>query len=118
MAMDVLLTLLVVCLLLLTEHWFPWRLMLRRDLPRVAAYILGVLALHLPLTGLYIYWASSGVDVDKHAHLVALWVVTIGGGLAVLSAYGIDWLLDSLARRYELDELLRGREDAAGPSDE
>ena len=118
MRIDLLLTLLTVWLLLWTEHWFPWRLMLRKDLPRLVAYILGVLALHVPLTGLYIYWASSGVDVGEHAHLVALWVVTVGGGLAVLSAYGIDWLLDNLARRYELDELLRGREDAAGPTDE
>ena len=32
MRIDLLLTLLTVWLLLWTEHWFPWRLMLRKDL--------------------------------------------------------------------------------------
>ena len=120
MAIDILLTMILSWLLLWVEHWFPWRLMFRKELPRLLAYIMGVLALHAPTTVLFIFWARSAVDVSHYGHVIALWSVTIAGGLAVLSAYGIDWLLDRLARSTELRELLKHWRDtdAARPLDE
>lgn len=112
------LTLLITWLLLWVEHWFPWRLMLRRDLPRVIAYVLGVLAIQVPLSGLILYWRSCCAHIGAVEYVIAIWVITVGGGAAVYSAYGVDWLLDTLRQRQELSELLHGRDHAAGPSDE
>lgn len=104
---QILLTTLISVLLMLVEHWFPWRLLLRKDLPRVAAYVLGVLGMAVSLTGLYAYWAVEPPDPFwAHGHLAALWSVIVGSGLAVVGAYGIDRLLTRLARSVELEEIL------------
>jgi hypothetical protein len=99
METEILLACVVTMLLLLVEHWFPWRLMLRRDLPRLAAYVLGVLALAGPLTALFVRWKAW-------MPLAGLWSVIVSGGLAVMVAYGVDWLLGRLALAVELGELM------------
>jgi hypothetical protein len=109
---DISITVTIAALLLLVEHWFPWRLILRRDLPRLAAYVLGVLALVLPLSGLYWAWASSPPG-SSWAWLVALWAVIIGGGLSVGLAYLIDWCLQQAAQARDLAELMTLREGDA-----
>lgn len=76
----------IAALLLVVEHYLPWRGLLGRDLPRLWAYVLGVLALILPLSGLLAFWAEWGA-------LGALWLVTGAGGLAVIFCYLFDaWL--------------------------
>lgn len=105
MTSEILLTALVTWLALLVEHWFPWRLLLRRDLPRIAAYTMGVLALILPLSVLYWRWSLAGL-ADQRGYLIALWAVTLAGGAAVAGAYVVDWLLGRLALAIELQELL------------
>jgi len=114
MTSEILLTALVTWLALLVEHWFPWRLLLRRDLPRIAAYTMGVLALIVPLSVLYWRWSLVGL-ADQLGYLIALWSVTVGGGAAVAGAYVVDWLLGRLALATELQELLGMRGD--GKSD-
>lgn len=104
---QVLLAALIAWLALWAEHWFPWRLFLRRDLPRIPAYVLGVLALTAPLTALLWSWQSW-------AELAAMWVVVIAGGAAVISAYGVDWLgrwVSGLVERVERLEMSHDRTD-------
>lgn len=104
MIQQIFLTALIAALILLVEHWFPWRLVFRRELPRVAAYVMGNLAMICPLSVLY--WAWSGQSfVWPAMHLVALWVVSGAGGLAVGFAYAIDWILLRLALASDLAEL-------------
>jgi len=102
------LTALVTVLLLLVEHWLPWQMFLRRELPRLAAYILGSLAIAVPLSVLFACEASW-------YELAALWIVIVAGGLAVMLAYLVDWifrmarLADDLA---EVQQYREGVEDA------
>lgn len=96
---------LIAALLLFVEHWFPWQLVIGRELPRPAAYILGVLAMVLPLSGLFIYWLSTPPELPL-AYLIALWAVVASGGLAVLGAYALDGLLRLRIRAREQAELL------------
>ena len=94
---QIALTALITVMARLAEHWFPWQLMLRRKLPRPAAYVAGVLALIAPLTVLFWQWGLSQA-------IWALWAVVISGGLAVMGAYGLDWLMRRLAQGDELRE--------------
>jgi hypothetical protein len=96
-------TALTAALILLVEHWLPWKMILGREISRVWAYIAGVLAMVLPLSGLYLYWIDRS-PVYPYAHLVALWVVIGVSGLAVISAYQFDALIARLALLRELQE--------------
>ena len=117
MTIQLLITILVVVLSLLAQHYFPWGMLLRRRLPRLAAYTLGMLGVILPLSGLYLYW-SAHPPVWIHAHLFALWAATIAGGLAVTGAYALDALLAQLVRLRELEERLNERQaDGSGAPD-
>ena len=90
---------LIAALLLFVEHWFPWRLVIGHELPRPAAYVLGVLALMLPFSGLLVHWGAWQA-------LIALWAVVASGGAAVLGAYALDWLLHLRIKAREQQELL------------
>jgi len=105
MARNIVIACIITVLALLTEHWFPWRLLLRRDLHRVAAYVLGVLALALPLTALF--WS-------ERRYVVALWAVIVSGGSAVMLAHFVDWLLTRIRRAEELKELIDQQEGVRG----
>ena len=94
---PMLLAALIAALIQAVEHWFPWRMVLARDLPRIPAYILGVLGVALPLSGLYWYWNSWN-------ELVALWLVIVAAGATVMGTYAIDWMLDRVRQSYEYEE--------------
>lgn len=100
MIAQVVLAVLLAWLLLWVEHWFPWQLMLGRELPRPAAYVLGVLALMLPFSGLLAVWG-------EWLALAALWAVIVAGGAAVIGAYAIDRLLETRSKVKEQDELIQ-----------
>lgn len=108
--LGIVLTAFIVSLLLFVEHWFPWQLMLRAELPRLAAYILGVLAIVVPLTGLYLFWGFHPDCRVRFGELFALWSAVSAGGLSVIAAHGIDKLLKRLAHGAELEELQELRE--------
>ncbi len=77
----------------LAMHWMPWKLLLGRELPRPAAYILGTLGIVGPLTIMLLSWSLSWV-------VGAVWAAVIASGLAVIAAYLLDaWLHDRQARR-------------------
>lgn len=80
--------------MILAEHWFPWRMLLGRDLPRPAAYVLGVLSIMAPISVLFILipWLSGWRAV------VAMWYVVISAGAATILAYLIDVVLQMRVR--------------------
>ena len=111
MAASISLTCLIAALLLLVEHWLPWRTILGGELKRVPSYIIGVMALALPLSGLYLHWSFHTPEWG-FAHLVALWAVIVSGGCAVILAYLFDGLVLKLAQLRDLQEIHAQREES------
>jgi hypothetical protein len=69
-------------------HYFPWRKILKgKDLPRVAAYALGVLGLMVPFT----VWLLGKGERDI---ALTLWLAIVAGGTMVLALYGLDHVID------------------------
>lgn len=81
----------MVLVVVITEgllHYFPWRKILKgKELPRVAAYALGVLGLMAPFTA----WLL-GIGLQEAA--MTLWLAIVAGGTMVLSLYGLDHVVD------------------------
>ena len=73
---------LVTALILFSGHWFPWNQWLGRDLPRLACYVYGVLAIMIGFSIWVADWTLA----------LGLFLVCAAGGLAVISAYVLDWL--------------------------
>jgi hypothetical protein len=93
------------CLLLALLHYFPWRGLLRNDLPVLARYVVGVLALVTPLSVLWVVQADW-------ANLVLTWAVVICGGLTVVLLHALDGTIDAHGRAEIAEEegrLLRGQ---------
>lgn len=82
------------------QHWFPWRMLFKTELPRVVAYTIGTLGYLVPVSVLYWYWEMNG-SVMPYAHLVALWSCVVGSGMAVVITRSVDWLLDVVSRLAE-----------------
>jgi len=99
---------LVSALVQTVSHWFPWRLVLGRELPRVWAYIVGVLGFLLPVTVLFWRWDAAGL-MEAWAHLVALWACVLASGLAVVLAYAIDSVANRVRLSHELEELYEAK---------
>lgn len=96
---EVVITTIIAVLFELTLHWFPWRLMLRRDLSRQETYVMGIMGIAVPLSFL---WARHGYwDVFN-----SLWTVIFSVGFFVMLAYRIDELLVNKAKGEEARELL------------
>lgn len=98
------LTALVSALVQALSHWFPWRLVLGYELPKVAAYTIGVLGFLLPVTVLFWRWDVVGLMV-AWSHLVALWACVLASGLTVVLAYAIDTVANRVRMSHELEEL-------------
>ncbi len=101
MIFEIVITVLLSALLQLLLHWFPWQMIFRNGLPRLLAYSFGMLGILLPFSGLMILW-------QEWSALVALWAVVVASGLAVIKAYGLDWMLNRVRLSFESQE----REDA------
>jgi len=79
-------TVLVAMLLLAVEHYWPWTGVFQRRLHPTANYVLGTLALNVPLTVLFIVWGEWAV-------VIALWLVVVCGGATVIGSYWVDgWI--------------------------
>ncbi len=81
-------------------HYFPWRMLppLRgRQLPRLAAYVLGLLGMMVPFT----LWL---MDHGKTEIVTVLWTVICATGIAVFALYGLDRYLDLDMRDVEASE--------------
>ncbi len=93
-------------------HYFRWKqVLLGRELPRIAAYALGVLGMMLPFT----MWLVE----QRYEEVVrVLWIVIVAGGLSVVVCYGIDAIVDlmwdqmqSRQREQVLTDQLRNRDE-------
>lgn len=79
-------------------HYFPWKMLLRgKELPRVAAYILGILGLMCPFTAWL--WVKEEMEVIR-----ILWMVIASGGFTVIILYGLDRYLRLEMRDIEAEE--------------
>lgn len=116
---QVAITALITFLIEIIEHYFPWRMLLRRDLPRLAAYVLGVSGLVVPLSLLLLLWIDQYhvsfpipdaylIPASQIAlqSLVAVWATVLAGAIAVLGAYILDWLMGRINLAEELTEIL------------
>jgi hypothetical protein len=81
-------------------HYFPWRMlpMLRgRELPRLAAYVLGLLGMMVPFT----VWLMDHGEIEI---VQTLWTVIFAAGMTVFALYGLDLHLDLDMRDVEANE--------------
>jgi hypothetical protein len=73
--------------LMLMIHWSPWTKVIGDRL--LVRYVMGVLSIVLPFSGLLILWKSWLV-------LLAIWAIIFIGGSCTVIAYGVDsWLSKS-----------------------
>ncbi len=77
----------IVVLVELGLHYFPWRMLIRRKLPRLAAYTLGLLGIMVPFS----LWL---MDRDEIEILQTMWIVIISAGFTVFALYGLDRYFD------------------------
>lgn len=96
---EIMTTAVVSGLILIAQHYIPWRKWLRIELPAVVRYVMGILGLFIPLTVLFSYWR----DVLA---VIAIWVVVVFAGGFVIVAYALDSWFD---QRDELRALRRDR---------
>ncbi len=75
-------------------HYFPWRKMIGMELPRVAAYAMGVLGMSIPLTMYF-------VDRGQWDAVQTLWTVIVAAGLMVFALYGFDHYLETMRQNVE-----------------
>lgn len=78
-------------------HYFPWRMLLGRELPRLAAYTLGMLGMMVPLS----LWLMDRGEIEI---LQALWTVIFTAGLTVFALYGLDHYLELMRRDVEASQ--------------
>jgi hypothetical protein len=89
MAIPIAIASLVACLLTMLEHWLPWKEILGKELPRTVAYVMGTLAILLPVNGLALL-----APVDRYELLAGVWCITVAAGIGCLLGYAIDaWLI-------------------------
>jgi hypothetical protein len=79
-------------------HYIPWRILLRgRELPRLFAYVLGLLGIALPFTG----WLYQHNQMEI---LRVFWLVIFSAGSMVASLYGLDHYGDLVMKDIESAE--------------
>ena len=79
------------CILLALAHYIPWRGILRKDLPRLTRYTMGVLMLIIPVSVLWITKADW-------QNLILVWAVIIFGGATVYILHLVDASLENRGR--------------------
>ena len=92
-------------------HYFPWRMLLGRELPRLAAYTLGLLGMMVPLT----LWL---IDRNEIEILQTLWAVVCASGLTVFALYGLDHYLELQKRDVEAAQLQQAMSNMLKANDE
>ncbi|MGI6730453.1 MAG: hypothetical protein ACOX5F_00935 [Anaerovoracaceae bacterium] len=88
---DGVVAVLFTCVLMALLHYLPWRGLFRRDLPVLARYVLGVLALVGPLSVLW-------VVQEDWSNLVLVWSVVVCGGLTVILLHVLDASIEARGR--------------------
>jgi hypothetical protein len=75
-------------------HYFPWRMLIGRKLPRLGAYTLGLLGMMVPLSA----WLMVRSEIEI---LQTLWIVNCAAGMTVFALYGLDHYLELQRRDIE-----------------
>lgn len=75
-------------------HYFPWRKLIGADLPRLAAYVLGLLGMMGPLS----VWLIDRGEMEMAS---TLWFVIVAAGMTVFALYGLDHYLSVAIERIE-----------------
>jgi 4-hydroxybenzoate polyprenyltransferase len=103
--------LVIVALSELGLHYFPWRMLLGKDLPRLGAYTLGLLGMMVPLSA----WLMVRNEIEI---LQTIWMVVFSAGLMVFALYGFDHYLEmersnaeKSKREKVMVEMLKGEHD-------
>jgi hypothetical protein len=78
-------------------HYFPWHMLIGGRLPRLAAYVLGLLGMMVPLSA----WLMDKGETDV---MQTLWIVNASAGLTVFALYGLDRYLKLERRDVEAEE--------------
>lgn len=78
-------------------HYFPWRMLLKKKLPRLVAYVLGLLGMMGPLT----LWLMDHGEIEI---VQVLWIVIGSAGMTVFALYGLDRYLDLDMKEKEYSE--------------
>ena len=68
-------------------HYAPWRMLIGKELPRLAAYVLGLLGMMVPFS----LWLMDRSELEI---LQVLWIVILAAGLTVFALYGLDRYLE------------------------
>jgi hypothetical protein len=78
-------------------HYFNWRMLLGKKLPRLGAYTLGLLGMMVPLSA----WL---IDRNEIEIFQTLWAVICAAGLTVFALYGLDHYLEMQKQNVEADQ--------------
>lgn len=79
-------------------HYFPWMKLLRgRELPRLLAYVFGVLGLMVPFT----LWLLERNEITV---VIIMWKLITAGGVSVVALYGLDHYIELTWRDIEASE--------------
>jgi hypothetical protein len=101
--MEIAITVVLAALILMVEHYLPWEQALQMKAHLIVKYVIGTMGLIIPLTVLYLCWG-------REREALALWLVTAGGGLAVMAAHWLDHWLSIRSRMHAAEreaQLLR-----------
>lgn len=80
----------------LAAHYIPWQRILRRELRRTEAYVIGVVLMMIPVS----VWLVLQQDWRV---LLALWCVIATSGLNVIGAYALDGYLHTREQAQAVD---------------
>jgi len=75
-------------------HYFQWRQVLGMELPRLAAYVLGLLGMMVPLS----IWL---MDRNETEVVQTLWIAIVAAGMTVFALYGFDHYVAVVQERKE-----------------
>lgn len=91
---------LITFLLVIIEHYLPWQALIRKPLPQLAGYALGVLSIALPFTALiFLVPEISGSQI-----LVSFWIIVAVAALGTCLTHGLDAYLRARSRADETGE--------------
>lgn len=71
-------------LILAVEHLFPWQAIFKVRFHPTVNYVLGVLAIDIPLSVMLYAWGRVEI-------VIAIWCITMAGGATVVGLYMLDF---------------------------
>lgn len=104
--MDTTIVLAIPALTMLFAHYFPWGRVFGRELPRPAAYSIGLATILITVTGTW--WATA--EPSSLVVVLWFWAAATSAGLATGLAYLIDSAVERNHRKDDEIERLRAQQ--------